>query len=114
MLCKCGCGKDAGLYKSSFSAVGIVAGEPKIYLKGHFRKGKRTLKCSKGHVRTAANTNAGGKCRGVLTLTAKEATISTKKRTTRNTETITVKYEEKYWSTTDIVVPVVENIGKSS
>lgn len=63
MLCKCGCGRDAGLYKSSFSALGIVAGEPKVYLKGHFRKGKHTAQCSKGHIRTPTNTNAGGKCR---------------------------------------------------
>lgn len=63
MLCKCGCGRDAGIYKSSFAAVGIVAGEPKIYLKGHFRKGKHALFCSKGHAMSLENADTQGKCR---------------------------------------------------
>ena len=33
--CDCGCGGDAGYYKSSNRAAGIVAGDPKKYIMGH-------------------------------------------------------------------------------
>lgn len=63
MLCGCGCGQDAGLYKSSFAAQNIVAGEPKIYLKGHGTKGKHKPSCINGHDMVAENLNTQGKCK---------------------------------------------------
>ena len=84
MLCKCGCGKDAGLYKSSFYAVGIVAGEPKIYLKGHFRKGKRTSHCSRGHERIPGNDNSVGKCRICANIRGKESNHKHKEKINEN------------------------------
>lgn len=61
-LCACGCGVDAGLYKSSFSAQSIVAGEPKSYLKGHGTKGKHASTCIHGHALVPDNLNTDGKC----------------------------------------------------
>ncbi len=34
-LCQCGCGQPAGVYATSNSAAGIVAGQPKRFIHGH-------------------------------------------------------------------------------
>jgi len=58
-LCECGCGQDAGVYKSSFLTAGIVQGTPKTYIKGHHRRGIRSAMCKNGHVRPVGSV---GKC----------------------------------------------------
>lgn len=40
-LCACGCGEPAGVYATSNSAEGIVAGRPKRFIHGHHRRGRR-------------------------------------------------------------------------
>jgi hypothetical protein len=41
MLCECGCGRDAGLYKNTNRKQGMIAGAPRRFISGHSRRLKR-------------------------------------------------------------------------
>lgn len=50
MLCKCGCGQDAGVYTADCHSG--KKGRPKKFINGHARKGFRAKFCKRGHTRT--------------------------------------------------------------
>ena len=62
MLCKCGCGADAGVY--SANTRGNKAGTPKRFVHGgHAKRLRKTTHCKRGHPRTPENTWPGGRNR---------------------------------------------------
>lgn len=52
MLCECGCGQDAGVYKRTHKSSGHIEGEPKRFVQGHnSNRGKHITVCKRGHPR---------------------------------------------------------------
>lgn len=38
MNCRCGCGRDAGVWPKTYARLGVKRGEPRAYLHGHYGK----------------------------------------------------------------------------
>jgi hypothetical protein len=52
MLCECGCGLDAGVYKYTHKAAGQVKGDPRRFLQSHNSlRGTHVKICKRGHPR---------------------------------------------------------------